>query len=687
MNVRERRVWRKRLFTFTLAALLALLLGACQTNEGPSAEELAAARESLVEAAGFKQDESLRVRFQPPIGNAKPVKGELEDNANLELVVFNLDPASGHAYGSALSPTMSTAEQTVSVANHVYSATWDVASTAAVSDGDYVRVEIRPAGVPQEQACNEPWGACLGYFDARIVRTGKPHAAVPDEPALVTAEPTTAVPAEAQLASPTGKKLKNVVTVPDHAQLPVKFKLLAGTQELPDPSLGVAGLVALSGQGDKLDTAGNCSANDFTRPGQGLQAVGAGLQAVGAGLQAVGAVGGLFVADAQRLADPSVAGVTSNDEVAAQLLEHLDPSPYGPRPPVAIMVVDSFNGSYGLPQRLLDVTALSVGELDALVADGSLSHGALVFHQLKELASAATGDDTPWPDRPGARVALYNFGGTHYGTPLLLETVDATDLNTDELADKIRAAIAHVSRVGFKHVVVNMSFAIVPCAVAGDVANTVGTSAIPTFEAYVASLLQVNAISPQHLEELGALASEPLALESDSFFRYLDCPLPATYFGQARCDGKTPWGPVVWSLVHVAAAGNYGNDYALYPAALPNVISVGALDVAGSGYADRRSSFSNAATVLAPGALFDLAAKQGGQRLVYAGTSFAAPVVSLFSALDTMLGTRLCDAGSLNRSPLVPPDLALDDLLGRPLLPAFYGPAPDAVGTLCGISD
>src|SRR5690606_31797764 len=139
-----------------------------------------------------------------------------------------------------------------------------------------------------------------------------------------------------------------------------------GTQELPDPSLGVAGLVALSGQGDKLDTAGNCSANDFTRPGQGLQAVGAGLQAVGAGLQAVGAVGGLFVADAQRLADPSVAGVTSNDEVAAQLLEHLDPSPYGPRPAVAILVVDSFNGSYGLPQRLLDPTALSVGELDAL---------------------------------------------------------------------------------------------------------------------------------------------------------------------------------------------------------------------------------------------------------------------------------------------------------------------------------
>src|SRR5690606_29498203 len=108
-----------------------------------------------------------------------------------------------------------------------------------------------------------------------------------------------------------------------------------------------------------------------------------------------------------------------------------------------------------------------------------------------------------------------------------------------------------------------------------------------------------------------------------------------------------------------------------------SVISVGALDVAGSGYGPERSSFSNAATVLAPGALFDLATKQGGQHLVYAGTSFAAPVVSLFAALDMTLGGGSCDAGDSAASPAEAHQLATEALLERPLLPAFFGSAPD----------
>src|SRR5690606_28568979 len=136
-----------------------------------------------------------------------------------------------------------------------YSAAWDVRPTATAASGSYVRVEIRPAGVPHEQVCNDPWGACLGYFDARIVTTGGPQSQA--------ANATSAA---------AGKSSRNTLTVPDHQTLQVNFKLLAGAAELPATT---AALVSLAGSGNKFDDAlGNCPSNDFSRPGQGLQAVG-----------------------------------------------------------------------------------------------------------------------------------------------------------------------------------------------------------------------------------------------------------------------------------------------------------------------------------------------------------------------------------------------------------------------------
>lgn len=668
MKQRERRSVREKVFGVVAVALVGLLLGACQTNQGPSAEELATAFESGLDAAGFKQDESLRVRFQPPIGNARPVRDELAEDANLELVAFNLDANSGEAYGQALPPALSTATKSLSFDDGVYSAVWDVSLTAAEATGDYVRIEIRPAGIPQEQVCNDPWGACLGYVDARIVRTGKPGRSVAAQEIEITAA---------------GKKLKNTITVPDHAMLPVNFKLLAGDVSLEDLS-GLSALVALGRQGDKLDKAGNCSADDFSRPGQGLQAVGAGLQAVGAGLQAVGAVGGLFVADTVRLADPEPgqARVTTNAHVAEQLLSQVTPDLYGPK--VAVLIVDSFNEVYALPEALLGSADLGPSGLEDLQSTGTLSHGALVFHQAKQLAAAVTGDANAWPRVPNAKEAKFHFmDGPYKGSPLLIRAVDAAALNTDGLAELIRGTIEDVSAKGYKQVVVNMSFAIVPCAITEDVAKTIGTGTIPTFEDYVASLLLVNAVRPGDQDALAELAGQPLSLDSDPFFRYLDCPLPDVDTDPTRCDGKSASSAkVVESLVHVAASGNFANDYALYPAALPTVISVGSLDVATTGYSPRRSAFSNAATVLAPGALFGLSTKTT-QQIVYAGTSFAAPVVSLFAALDLIADEPLCDAGSTARYPPVAHDLASTSLSDSPLVPSFLGTAPDAVARYC----
>src|SRR5690606_30316703 len=108
--------------------------------------------------------------------------------------------------------------------------------------------------------------------------------------------------------------------------------------------------------------------------GQGLQAVGAGLQAVGAGLQAVGA-GGLFVADVAALA---VRALPAADVAAA--FDGLGTAKHD----VMLVVLDDFGGVYKLPKAVThgDLTALTDEAFAALVRDGKISHGAIVFHEV-----------------------------------------------------------------------------------------------------------------------------------------------------------------------------------------------------------------------------------------------------------------------------------------------------------------
>src|SRR5690606_821315 len=144
--------------------------------------------------------------------------------------------------------------------------------------------------------------------------------------------------------------------------------------------------------------------------------------------------------------------------------------------------------------------------------------------------------------------------------------------------------------------------------------------------------------------------------------------------------------PTVTSIVHVASSGNFGNDYALYPAAWPTVVSVGSLDVDGRRYSADRSSFSNAASVPAPGHAFPLADRHG-RTVAYAGTSFSAPVVSLFSAIDQMLRGTQCAAGSLAGSTAQAPALADSGLNGYPLVEPFLrGGGQTALSALCNAS-
>lgn len=89
------------------------------------------------------------------------------------------------------------------------------------------------------------------------------------------------------------------------------------------------------------------------------------------------------------------------------------------------------------------------------------------------------------------------------------------------------------------------------------------------------------------------------------------------------------------NIVVIAAAGNFGQNGAYYPAALPGVIGVGSIDndLQRSDF----SHFGNGVDVYAPGKDLLTISPNGGYEMK-TGTSFAAPVVSGLAAIQYGLG-------------------------------------------------
>jgi len=410
------------------------------------------------------------------------------------------------------------------------------------------------------------------------------------------------------------------------------FKVLAAQPADNEPApASINGLVGLSGA-PLSESVGNCVSSFLARPGQGLQAV-------GAGLQAVGAVGGLF----QGATSSFPASLMTPAAVGAELAGQLRTEFYAEQSSV-LFVVDDFRGGVDLPDGL----SAADTDLDALAP--TISHGALVLHHVLELVPTAL----PWMSGPVEHAGpggqpYYEFTSGYEGH-LYVQVIDVGDMDTDGIPAKILTGIAAYGDDEFKayNMYVNMSFAIVPCSVLEDYRSA---SQLPTFEAYVDALAAVNRIGDQYQPALEELVSTPVRVSDDPLLSYLACPIPATREGSPVCDGSGPgeddWGPFD-RLVHVAASGNYGNDYALYPAASTSVVSVGSLERAGAGYL--AAGYSNAAQVAAPGGLFVLS-QEGGRTIAYAGTSFAAPEVALFLAIDSMSYNPGTLCGRWNKGP------------------------------------
>ncbi|MFH1465886.1 MAG: S8 family serine peptidase [Pseudomonadota bacterium] len=124
--------------------------------------------------------------------------------------------------------------------------------------------------------------------------------------------------------------------------------------------------------------------------------------------------------------------------------------------------------------------------------------------------------------------------------------------------------------------------------------------------------------------------------------------------------------------VLVAASGNSGDDTVYYPAALPEVIAVGAVDAA-----DRPSRFSTRGphvALCAPGEAIPCAGVEGYQENT--GTSFAAPFVTAAAALVVARANR-------QSQPVTPADVRALLTAGASSVPA----AADVRGSGAGVLD
>lgn len=304
---------------------------------------------------------------------------------------------------------------------------------------------------------------------------------------------------------------------------------------------------------------------------------------------------------------------------------------------VIVMVVDDFsNGQYQLPDDVFAVARDQVDELKAL----SLAHGTLVLHFLNALisatgeysfdASVSGGDWYVWNTRRGS------------GARLIVNAVDLSGgapgqaINTGTIRNRLVFAVqAALGRLGSGHVaggiVINMSWVLLPCATVEAFVQRRGE--FPTFQDYFDALAALD--DNRILLERGLTPVELLWLlrwagTNDPLYQVIHNP----ELLDIRSDDNL-------QLAFVAASGNFALPYQMLPAGWPAVVGVGAPR-------DIEPPYSNEAEVVAPGGWFEIdgvvdvwpSQSPKGAGAALAGTSYAAPIVSLFTAVDIAHASR-----------------------------------------------
>ena len=399
----------------------------------------------------------------------------------------------------------------------------------------------------------------------------------------------------------------------------------------------------------KLVLGQNCMANALNAPGQGYRAF--------------GSDGGLTYN--RRLA--SALGITTANNVG-QTVRGLTAVP---QRDMTLLIVDDFrsggvpsNGVYIPASDVFTQTSLTGATLGLLQANKKLSHGALVLqHTLDTIRGTEL---YPFSASPSPGITVFRTTNIIGRTTrfLTVRAVDTGLASTSIIANSVKSsAIATklVPRLDASSgtVVVNMSFALLPCEAYADFLQwDEDTPNEQRFEEYIGALAVKNDVDKEELIEVLVEATN-------------DTSDPLNLLIQKN------W----FKNVFVAASGNYGfNKTATYPAKWTGVINV--TGSVANNTSIRNSNFNQGEIMDIAGSLQLTASSftllPGAKNVYYKGTSFSTPSVSVYSALD-LASQRRCTKVSTTTPIIILPRLAMNSLN------LVDSPLANAISQLCPI--
>lgn len=400
-------------------------------------------------------------------------------------------------------------------------------------------------------------------------------------------------------------------------------------------------LTLLSASGTRLivEELRNCPANAVDIPGEGSRVK--------------GSIGGLAVA-------PNPVGTAPSDPsaVGKQIYAEAEPERTAQ---AAIIVVDDFNGDaeqgsvYFLDQQDGQTLAGLQGgtteaEIAGLEAARQYSHGALVFNHTLALLNAAdrqaagnaVGQAVLAPSlrrfdlevfTPTERKPLAVPAALFPRLGVTVAALDTEDFDTKVIGARLSATIQTLAQQqGIRRFAVNLSFGLVPCSVLADFGASRRQQPDLTFESYLQDVLDANSLDANAFRaDLTNILTTPVGTD----------PLLVGEGTDLEQTGAA-------TISYIAAAGNYGLPYSLFPAYWSEFVGVSAQNMA-SAEPVKDPDYSNTGEVLMPGGYYRLTAYDprinefvSYPNLSIAGTSFSAPALSVFTALDFTRATPHC---------------------------------------------
>ncbi len=305
----------------------------------------------------------------------------------------------------------------------------------------------------------------------------------------------------------------------------------------------------------------------------------------------------------------------------------------------AILVIDSFGNPtasspnpYWLNHAINSRNIIDDGRLEAAYVFGILPHGVLVFNHISALLQGRLGPSrsasdvsVEWNDpSSGFRVALFEVDALDYENPT------STTLVAQKLTDALAAAVS----AGYTRIILNMSFAILPCDITTDYLIHSGRL---SFDEYLKSIGRSTKLDyEQALITPTAAFADPVQAVIGQCGQEEEPKGDGQSSSKQDIESLCPSGQV--TAIFVGSAGNSHLPYPFYPAAFDKVISVSASQddnlVDYSNYmADTRLTGGwftlDAYTAADPSTLVPV-----NPTIYYRGTSFSGPVKSVCLALN-----------------------------------------------------